>query len=105
MLLGHRLSLSIKSNSATEQNMMDILQMLYYTAPLTVTLDDDYGVGSIEYVIDSNMGIEFIGTIQRMHVKTRRSTHRKCVRARHRWQREYNYNTAPLVDVPTGSNT
>ena len=49
----------IKSNSVA-------VCMLYCNKPSSVISEDDHGVGSIEYSIESNLGIKFIRTMQRM---------------------------------------
>lgn len=90
----------IKSNSAAEKNMAGILCMLYCNAPSSIASEDDHGVGSIEYAIESNLGIEFIRTLQRMvsHInknEARRVARRKCMAARHQLQREF-YPTLPF---------
>ena len=86
-------SWDINSNPAAEKNMIDILSKLYNKAPSSVVCEDNYGVGSVEYAIDSNLGMEFILELQEKigHFNENevcKKAHRKCAGARRQLQRK-----------------
>ena len=83
----------VKSNPAAEKNMTAILWMLYLQAPLSVISEDNHGVGSIEYALESNIGIVIIQNLQEMirHFNKNEAhtmDHRKSIAARRQFCRE-----------------
>lgn len=83
----------LKTNPAAEKNMIDILAVLYSKAPSSVVAEDHRGVGSVEYAIESDLGIKFIHHLQEKighfnENQARKATHRKCMAARRRLYRK-----------------
>ena len=56
----------VKSNPTVEKNVIGILRMLHNKVPSCIVLEDNEGVGSIEYAIESNLGLDFIKELQTM---------------------------------------
>ena len=74
------------STPTVEKNMLDILWMLYLKVPSSVVSEDNQGLGSIEYAIDSNLGIKVIQDLQDTtrhfnETEAHKMAHRGCMRA------------------------
>ena len=83
----------VKSNPTVEKNMIGILRMLHNKVPSCIVLEDNEGVGSIEYAIQFNLGIEFITELQTMianfnEKKAIKLAHKRCMLARRELSRQ-----------------
>lgn len=100
----------VKSNPAAERNMADILWMLYIKAPSSVISEDNYGVGSIEYALDSNIGMDIIQDLQDMighfnENQARELARRKCIAARRQLKRKYSPHATDVTFADSRLNT
>ena len=73
--------------------MIDILRIFHNKAPTSIASEDNHGVGSVEYALESNLGIKIIQDLQGMigyfnMNEARRITHRKCLAARRQSQKK-----------------
>ena len=72
----------VKINPVAETNMRRILWIIHDKMPSAIIFKDDKGVGSLEYAIESNLGIAFVKQLQTMIIKFNKEKARKLSRNR-----------------------
>lgn len=77
----------LKTNPSAEKNMIDILEILYRKAPVSLLSEDSGGLGPIEHAINSNLDLKFIVSLNEKiahlnRTKDQKYAHRKCIATR-----------------------
>eukprot|EP00986_Skeletonema_menzelii_P012543 scaffold6957_cov245-Skeletonema_menzelii.AAC.1 len=57
--------------------MTRILWILYRKAPSAIILEDNHGVDAVEYALEADMSITFIGLLQDMVTRVRKDNAKK----------------------------
>ena len=63
--------------TAIEKRMTRILWILYRKAPSVIILEDNHGVDAVEYALEADMSITFIGLLQDMVTRVRKDNAKK----------------------------
>jgi hypothetical protein len=72
---------------AMERRMTSIIWVLYRKAPTAIIVEDNHGVGAVEYALEAGFTITFIGLLQNMVARVHESNakkkaHRKLMQGR-----------------------
>ena len=58
--------------TAIEKRMTRILWILYRKAPSAIILEDNHGVDAVEFALEADMNLNFIGLLQDMVTRLRK---------------------------------
>lgn len=84
---------------ATIRKMKQILWMLFRKAPASVVGGDNRGLGPIELALESNLGMEFVSTLQDLTARyheneARKAAQRRCMNTRRQMEKAHSPHAA-----------
>ena len=87
------------ATTATLKRMQQILWMLFRKAPGSIVVEDNLELSPIDYALESNLGMSFIGVLQDMASRyqeneARKAAQRRCMNTRRQLDKKHSPHAA-----------